>query len=518
MKKTTILLVLGLLLLTATAVWAASVIPTVIPGAGNTDKTCAAVMPGTYELKFDFDENQWSDTGDGSLIVQYTIPSTYEQRETDNSFDWTSNNPVVGVIVKDGVDGANWYDYSPAGSTEDIYLTTPGPPDGTYKAISHISWCYYPVEDFEQLEVSKTAVTAFTRTHNWSIDKAVDPTEFYLYIDGSSDGTATWNIDVAYEGYVDSNWNVSGFITIENTGTLDAVITAVDDVLAGTPIDVYCGVTFPYTLPVGQSLGCSYSKDGYVEGINEVTVTTERDEYFADAAIVWGDPTTEVNKTVTIKDYSDLFGEVTLGTVTAPNDAQFTYTKDFAWADYGQDECGDYTYQNTAKVIGDGDVVIDFATAKLDVFVQCYIYETAYAKGDDAICFIPTFRNWGWTNPITQGLLGMRLGINEMVSGTYEMDLWAGAAQCDTEKGTLVGLVTVVYDGDGYVTVTYNVDDDYILDETHVYADYDLFPKDRRGRYTIAPGQYYNASPFDGSEVHVIAHAVVGMPDPNFGP
>jgi hypothetical protein len=36
---------------------------------------------------------------------------------------------------------------------------------------------------------------------------------------------------------------------------------------------------------------------------------------------------------------------------------------------------------------------------------------------------------------------------------------------------------------------------------------------------TVAPGQYYNAGPFPaGTQVYVIAHAVVGMPDPNFGP
>jgi hypothetical protein len=45
-----------------------------------------------------------------------------------------------------------------------------------------------------------------------------------------------------------------------------------------------------------------------------------------------------------------------------------------------------------------------------------------------------------------------------------------------------------------------------------------MFPADKRGRPTVAPGQYYNASPFDGSEVYVIAHAVVGIPDPDFGP
>lgn len=430
-----------------------------------------------------------------SLTVTFELAGTF------------SADPFPGTVFVAHPDNSHAYIWTP---TPDTLVNAYGTSDGgaTFFNLSHVCPGVY---DYEELTVTKTAVTSYTREHLWDIDKSVE-TEFgyeldgfpkiWLFIDGSGDETATWTVDVTYEGYEDSDFNVSGYIYIENTGTLAAVITDIDDVLGGTPIDVDCGEDFelPYTLPVGETLTCTYDEDGYFEGDNEVTVTTERDTYYADAEIIWGAPTTEVNKTVTIKDISDLFGEVELGTVTAPNGAQFTYEKDFAWADYGQDLCGSFTYNNTATIVETGQ----YAVATLKVNVQCYIYDTAYAKGDDAICFIPTFANWGWTNPI--------------LPSEYEWDLWAGAAQCDTSKGTLVGSVTVVYDGDGYVTVTYNVDPPYILEETHVYADYDMFPKDRRGRLTIAPGQYYNASPFDGSQVYVIAHAVVGIPDPEFGP
>lgn len=132
------------------------------------------------------------------------------------------------------------------------------------------------------------------------------------------------------------------------------------------------------------------------------------------------------------------------------------------------------------------------------------MYETAYAKGGAAECFIPTFANWGWTNLISPG--------------TYTMDLWAGAAQCDISKGTEVGSVTVMYGSDGYVTVTYDVKPPYLLEETHVYAGYDEFPNDKKGKLTVAPGAYSNATSFNGDPVYVIAHAVVGIPDPTFGP
>jgi hypothetical protein len=367
---------------------------------------------------------------------------------------------------------------------------------------------------FEELTVSKTAETSYTRTHKWSIDKSVK-TEFgyehegfpkiWLYTDGSGDEPATWTVDVSYEDYEDSGFNVSGDITVENTGTLDAVITDITDVLAGTEISVDCsGVVFPYTLGVGNTLTCSYNVnvDDKISGKNKVDVTTKVRTYSAEAAVIWGEPTSEVNASVTIKDVSDLFGEVVLGTLDAPNGGQFTYFKDFAWAGYGQDGGGDYVYGNTATIVETGQS----ADATLKVNVQRYLFETAFAKGSDAECFIDHgFDRWGWTNPI--------------LPGTYTWDLWAGAGQCDTSKGILVGSVTVVYDAaSGNVTVTYDVNTLYLLDETHVYADYGMFPVGKRGALTVAPGKYYNASPFDGSEVYVIAHAVVGIPDPDFGP
>lgn len=422
-------------------------------------------------------------------------------------------------------DGPKTHDsYTATGSVRFLVTTSLGAQllsaeadNGTSNSNLVVSHCLVAPQ-VEELTVTKTADTSYVRTHEWDIAKKVETENGYqhngyakvwLFIDGSGNETATWTVDVTYEGYVDSDWNVSGDITIENTGTLDANITSVDDVLAGTPIDVDCGVTFPYTLPVGETLTCTYDEDleGAAEGKNEVTVTTEKDTYSAEANIVWGDPTTENYKTVNVEDISDLFGTVALGTVTAPNGDTFTYTKDFAWADYGATACGDYTYNNIAEIVETNQT----ASATLKVNVQCYVGdETAFAKAGGGIdgtayCFIPTFSRWGWTNKIAPG--------------TYIWPLWAGAAQCDTGKGTWVGTVSVVYGVDGYVTVTFNVAAPFLLKETHVYVGTAKFPKDKKGNNTVAPGQYTHGGPFPiGTQVYVIAHAVVAVPDPNFGP
>jgi hypothetical protein len=458
--------------------------------------------------------------------------------DTSESDAWIAIDNINNKVVNENGFGTFAWVYASDGITKIGYEASfelAG--EGSYNIIAHIqvtdtngnpqtSGTYYQAiplkipgcQLFEELTVSKTAVTSYTRTHKWGIDKSVTTVKGYmeggfpkiwLYIDGHGDEKATWTVDVNYKGYEDSDFDVSGVITIENTGTLPATITDINDVLGGTPITVVLpeGVTLPYTLPVGGTLECSYNKavDSKIEGSNDVTVTTEsNNEYTASAEIVWSDtPNTEYYKTIKVQDKSDLFGEKDLGTVTAPNNQQFTYSKDFAWEDYGKDALSDYTYHNTATIVETGQS----SDVTLKVNVQHYIYETAYAKGANADCFTShNFANWGWTNPI--------------MPGTYTMNLWAGAAQCDTTKGTLVGTVTVVYDTN--VTVTYNVGAPYLLEETHLYAGYDMFPQVKKGKLTVptvAPGQYYNASPFNGKKaVYVIAHAVVGIPDQNFGP
>ncbi len=156
---------------------------------------------------------------------------------------------------------------------------------------------------------------------------------------------------------------------------MDAVITDVVDELAGEPIVVDFGVEFPYTLPVGETLVGTYDEDvdEEIEGFNEVTVTTERDEYFGDAEIIWEGPTSQINETITIEDDSDLLGVVELGTVTAPNNAEFTYREDFAYF-VGAESA---VYDNTATIVETGQS----ADARLKVNVQEFVFEgeTAWA-------------------------------------------------------------------------------------------------------------------------------------------
>jgi hypothetical protein len=289
------------------------------------------------------------------------------------------------------LDANVWHFYTPFfeldGLTAEIELY--GGDAGPNPALVISDYC--PGE-CEKLEVKKTADTYFKRTHDWAIDKSVDPVKMYLYTDGSGDGKATWTVDVTYKGYEDSGFKVFGKIYVKNVGNVAAKITGIADILklegSDIPVDIDCGVSFPYTLAVGKTLTCEYSQDldGKLAGKNTVKVTTEKDTYSAYAGLKWGDPKEEVNAIVDVYDTSDLFGAVKLGTLYAKDfkagDVKtFTYEKEFKWADYGKEKCGDYVYKNTAKVVGSGDKVLDEADATLKVYVQCFIFcgETAWA-------------------------------------------------------------------------------------------------------------------------------------------
>jgi len=132
--------------------------------------------------------------------------------------------------------------------------------------------------------------------------------------------------------------------------------------------------------------------------------------------------------------------------------------------------------------------------------------ETVYAYGGEELadCFIPwAGSNWGWTNgPISDGYYG-------------EWDIYAGAGQCDITKGTLVGMLLVDY-SDGYVKITYDIDTEYTLNETHLHIGTSLetrLPK-LNGNFVTAPGQYtysggdYFEIPATG-DIWITAHGVV---------
>ena len=109
--------------------------------------------------------------------------------------------------------------------------------------------------------------------------------------------------------------------------------------------------------------------------------------------------------------------------------------------------------------------------------------ETAYAFGNSyASCFLGieglNASNWGWTNgPLSEG--------------TYEWPIWAAAGQCNLDNGTHVGTLHVTYAA-GTATVHYEMFEDFTMSATQLYVGNEILPRDRKGKFTTAPGQFGN--------------------------
>jgi hypothetical protein len=136
-------------------------------------------------------------------------------------------------------------------------------------------------------------------------------------------------------------------------------------------------------------------------------------------------------------------------------------------------------------------------------FVPVVGTETAYARGHGgATCFtdLGIANNWGW---------GITVNVDDLPE---EYEIWAGAAQCITANGTLVGTLTVSIVG-GKIRFTYNLTVG-TLEAIHVYVSTTGFPPN------VAPGQFPYSSttenfvdtiltPAAGTTIYFIAHAVV---------
>lgn len=285
-----------------------------------------------YETKFDPPLSGTKALGTGSVTM--TTDGVY--------VDWESDFGVDAVIVKGGPN-ANSYVYEPpTESFGDGGLASPiNDNTGLPFGLSHVSFCY----DYE-LEVSKTADTTFTRTYDWTVDKSADQSDLTL----APGQQFLVNYEVVVDSsYIDSDWAVSGDITINNPDPNNpAVITAVSDVISPDAIaaDVDCGVTFPHSLAAGGTLTCSYEAD-LPDGstrTNTATATVASSSKVnggsGTANVTFGDPTTTVNECVDV--YDDQYGD--LGNVCA-SDTPKTFEYSMNVGPY--EECGQYTFVNT---------------------------------------------------------------------------------------------------------------------------------------------------------------------------
>jgi len=162
------------------------------------------------------------------------------------------------------------------------------------------------------LEVTKTANPSFDRTVTWEIDKSVNVSEHNLSVGQS--GVSGYTVAVEKTS-TDSNYGVSGVITIHNPALVSANITGVSDSVSGVgTVAVDCPVTFPYSLAAGASLVCTYntSLPNVDTRTNTATVSTTGDVEGSsgEASISFSNvtPTLVGYNQITVTDTNSAFG------------------------------------------------------------------------------------------------------------------------------------------------------------------------------------------------------------------
>jgi len=100
--------------------------------------------------------------------------------------------------------------------------------------------------------------------------------------------------------------------------------------------------------------------------------------------------------------------------------------------------------------------------------------ETAFMFGNNTINSFSNSNRWGWAENFDQA------------DNTETYNIWAGAGQNDTSKGTHVGNATVTLNDDGDVELSIDLFSGFSIDELHV----NLSENRPSGKVAKAPGQY----------------------------
>jgi hypothetical protein len=287
----------------------------------------------------------------------------------------------------------------------------------------------WKVKQYPFVEVSKTATPTFTRTYDWDIDKSVDDT----LIEIAEGGTATFNytVEVSHDAGTDSGYAVNGTITIENTSSDDAVIESVTDEISGVGfVAAVCGVTFPYTLPEGDTLICTYSSalPNGDSRTNTAEVILDYGGIFTGTAdITFGSPTSEVDECIDVSDtYDGVQGTVCVGDA---NPTSFTYQRTESGV---AGTCTDY--DNTASFVTN-----DTATPGSDdqTVTVCVGSDLTVTKNATAT-FTRTY-DWDITKDVDATTATIDLGGSATFNYTVNVSHDAG-----TDSGwSLTGTITV---------------------------------------------------------------------------
>ncbi|MHB1317166.1 MAG: hypothetical protein ACYCYF_00955 [Anaerolineae bacterium] len=241
---------------------------------------------------------------------------------------------------------------------------------GSANAQASTAWaCYAPV-------VTKDATATYDETHTWDVQKSVTPLSQSGY--PGDQLSWTWYVTVT-ETLADSNFAVTGTISIANPAPVTMTVTVADVLDDQSPVDVDCdpataGNQTSLVIPAGATRTCSYSaapddasakKNTATATLNDVAFSGEADVTFVANVI---NPTAVVTDT-----QIGLNRSLTAGQGPWKNTGTYRHTCSIEKTTYGED--GEYglTAENIAIVTG-SDGQSDSASASTE-----WLCEAGYA-------------------------------------------------------------------------------------------------------------------------------------------
>jgi hypothetical protein len=286
-------------------------------------------------------------------------PSTSAQSTADYTFGEPTN------IVNDEIDvtdtnGGSWH-FSDSGSAE--YDQTFTDPEGTCTSHENTASITQTgqsdsvtVQDCQgaDLTVEKTATPSYDLKYAWQIDKSVDGASSKT-VDVGQPAIFNYNISVSHDAGTESNWKVSGKITVTNPNDWEDIVADISDSLPGGNCSVTGGDDV--NVPAGQSVSVDYSctfASNPGSGTNSGTATWDADAAHTPngsasgtADFTFGAPSNVIDECITVKDDkatpANTSDDVTLGTVCVgdANPTVFPYSLTFNGPAAGT--CKDYT-------------------------------------------------------------------------------------------------------------------------------------------------------------------------------
>jgi hypothetical protein len=388
----------------------------------------------TLDATVGTDQTFTFDVFDASKAKVATASVTIKAGQTSGSIDVTTLAPGTYTVTEE-TPGAPWQPLP----SQQVTLSTDN------LCTSSVEFDNKHAQD---LTVTKTAVPSLTRTYNWTISKSVDHTSFEQ-LNGSV--TANYSVTATETGYTDSNWAVTGKITVTNPNSEDFtgvdVTDAINDANATCTVTNGTGLTVKANDFVTVDYSCTYSAAPATNSeTNTATASWDNTSYGAPDSSAQGTAgvdfskvtPTKVNDTITVQDTFQ-GTTTTLGTLTANDGPTFTtHTYNYSHT-LAVPATACTTYKNTATVVAGTTTIA--TSAEVDVKVCTVSKSGALTMGF-------------WQNKNGQGIIaasGPKTGTCALTTWLRQLtpfqDLSATAA-CgkvgDTSTSTVVGYVYTV--------------------------------------------------------------------------